>query len=76
MMSLSEKPTSTGNYNFFTQQYQLCNIDFSVISIQNRRSKRIVIPRRECNSTSYTVPKFVYAVPKQAENNAVLIYFH
>ena len=56
MTSLLGKPLGTGNYNFYTCQYQLWNIDFPVISTLNRRGKRIVIPGCDYKCISYEVP--------------------
>ena len=38
------------HYNFYTHQYRLRDMDFSVISTQNCRDKRILIPGPECIS--------------------------
>ena len=47
-MTSSRKPLSSGNYDFYTHQYWLYNINFPVISTQNHHSKRIMIPGCEC----------------------------
>ena len=48
MLSLLAKSLGTGDNDFYTCQYGLCNINFPVISTQNRRGRRIAIPGGEC----------------------------
>ena len=48
MISLSGNPLGTGNHDFCTHQYQLCNMDFPVNFAQTCQGRRIMIPRCEC----------------------------
>ena len=53
--SLLGKPLGTGDYDFYTHWYWLCNINSPLIFTQNCHGKRIIIPRCECYIHAITV---------------------
>ena len=72
-MTSAGKGLGTGNYVFYAHQYQLCDIDFPLISTQNRGGKRIVIPGRECirakiQTNGQGVKNYLPSVPCQRQH--------